>query len=169
MTDDRLIVLGRVSGAYGVKGWLKIHSETDPVQNICRYDPWYLEINGSWQQTTLLQGRKHGKGVVAQLQNCDDRDQAEKLKGCSIAIKREQLPAIEDTDDVYWTDLEGLRVQTIDAVDLGTISHLFETGANDVMVVKGDRERLVPFIREQVIKNIDLEAGLITVDWDPEF
>jgi 16S rRNA processing protein RimM len=167
--DDRYIVLGRVSGVYGVKGWLKIYSETDPVQNIVRYKPWFIEKDKQWSVYVPLQGRKHGKGVVAQLEGCDDRDVAATFKGCKIAIRREQLPRIAGLDEYYWTDLEGLKVKNLDGIELGIVSHLFETGSNDVVVVKGDRERLVPYIKDQVILKIDLDDGIMVVDWDPEF
>jgi len=169
LSDDRYIVLGRVSGIYGVKGWLKIYSETDPVQNIARYKPWFIEKDNQWFEVTPLQGRKHGKGVIAQLEGCDDRDEAAKFKGCKIAIKREQLPQTAGKDEYYWTDLEGLKVENLDGVELGIVSHLFETGSNDVIVIKGDRERLIPYIKDQVVHEIDLDNGLMTVDWDPEF
>ena len=169
MSDDRYLILGRVSGVYGVKGWLKIYSETDPVQNIASYKPWYIEKDNQWFEFMPLQGRKHGKGVIAQLEGCDDRDEAAKFKGCKIAIKREQLPQTAGEDEYYWTDLEGLRVENLDGVELGVVSHLFETGSNDVIVIKGDRERLIPSLKDQVVHKIDLDNGLIIVDWDPEF
>ncbi len=173
MTDgantDELIILGHVSGVFGVKGWLKIYSETDPVQNILKYKPWLLFRNNQWQAFQPLQGKKQGKGVVAYIEGYDDRDQAAGLKGCKIAVRRDQLPEIGDDDGYYWTDLEGLRVENLEGFYLGDISHLFETGSNDVIVVKGDRERLVPYIAEQVVKTVDLDKGLMVVDWDPEF
>jgi 16S rRNA processing protein RimM len=167
--DNQLVVLGKISGAYGVKGWLKIHSETDPVQNIIKYKPWLVLIDKEWKSFQPLQGKKHGKGVIVQLDGIDDRDQAAELKGCKIAITRDQLPASAGKDKYFWTDLEGLIVKTLDGFELGKVSHLFETGANDVLVIKGDRERLVPYIADQVIKQIDLENGWMIVDWDKDF
>ena len=169
MDENQLVVLGHVSGVFGVKGWLKIYSETDPVQNILKYKPWYLLKDKTWQKFQPLQGKRQGKGVVAQLEGYADRDQAAELKGCRIAVKRDQLPAPSDPNVFYWTDLEGLRVENLEGFYLGEVSHLFETGANDVIVVIGERERLVPYIREQVVKTVDLEKGLMVVDWDPEF
>ena len=167
--DERLVVLGRISGVYGVKGWLKIYSETDPVQNIVKYDPWLIRKDKTWHKIKPLQGKKHGKGVVAQLEGYSDRDQAAELKGCEIAVKREQLPSVANMEEYYWTDLEGLRVENLEGFYLGEISHLFETGSNDVIVIKGERERFVPYIREQVVKSIDLDKRLMILDWDPEF
>jgi len=116
----------------------------------------------------LLEGRQHGKGIVAHLQDCDDRDQAQVLMGYEIGIRRDQLPATAP-GEYYWSDLQGLEVINLDGDALGTVDHLIETGANDVLVVKGDRERLIPFIREQVVISVDLDKGEIRVDWDKEF
>jgi len=166
---DRLVTLGRVTGAHGVRGWVKLHSETQPRDNIIHYRTWLLGLGGQWTPREVEAGRAQGKGVVAKLVGCDDRDAAEALKGAEIAVRRSQLAADLAPGEYYWTDLEGLRVVTVDGVDLGTVDHLFETGANDVMVVKGERERLVPFVVDQVVRGVDLADGVIRVDWDPEF
>ncbi len=166
--SSRFVTLGRISGLYGVKGWVKVHSHTSPLTNILDYTNWYLDIDGSWQVFQLQTGRAHGKGIVAKLVDVDDRDQAASLVHMDIAVTRDQLP---DTDKggYYWTDLEGLMVRTIDGLDLGRLDRLFETGSNDVMVVEGERKRLIPYIDVDVVKSVDLAAGVITVDWDPEF
>jgi len=173
LKDERLVVLGHVSGVYGVKGWLRIYSETKPVQNIVKYKPWFIHKNNAWQEVIPLKGKKHGKGVVVQLEGLDDRQQAAELKGCKIAIQRDQLPDVSHGDEYYWTDLEGLRVENLEGFYLGEISHLFETGSNDVIVLvseqEGDRERLIPYIQDQVVKSIDLDKSLMVIDWDPEF
>jgi 16S rRNA processing protein RimM len=90
------------------------------------------------------------------------------LIDCDIAVQREQLPALE-SGEYYWTDLQGLRVVNLEGVELGVVSHLFETGANDVLVVRGERERLIPYTTGEAIQEVDLDHGQITVDWDPEF
>lgn len=128
-----------------------------------------MSTDGSnWQQWKVKDGRLHGKGVVVKLEGCNDRDQAAALIGQDIAIERKDLPPAQQ-DEYYWTDLEGMKVLTVDGVNLGTISHLFETGANDVVVVKGDKERLIPYLRDQVIKKVDLDNAEMVVDWDPDF
>ena len=167
--EDNLVILGHVSGVYGVKGWLKVHSETDPVQNVLKYKPWFVLINKEWKQFLPVQGKKHGKGVIVQLDGYTDRDQSAELKGSKIAVKREQLPDSAGDGEYYWTDLEGLLVKTTDGFELGKISHLFETGSNDVMVIDGEKERLIPYISGQVVKQVDLENKLVTVDWDKDF
>jgi len=151
-----------------VRGWVRVYSYTEPRENIIQYRPWYLRRDGDWQERELVEGRQHGKGVVARLTDCDDRDKASTLIGCEIGIRRDQLPATAP-GEYYWGDLEGLRVVTLEGDELGTVDHLFATGANDVLVVKGDRERLIPFVAEQVITAVDLEKGEIRVDWDKDF
>jgi 16S rRNA processing protein RimM len=159
-----MIVLGRVTGLYGVRGWVKVFSETDPRENILEYAPWYVD----GEPRTVAEGRLHGRSLVARLAGCEDRDQAADLIGREIAIRRDQLPP-PSPDEFYWADLEGLRVETIHGLALGEVSHLFATGANDVLVVRGDRERLLPFVWDQVVHAVDFEAGVIRVDWDPDF
>ncbi len=170
--DPGMILLGRVSGLFGVKGWVKVHSDTEPRDNILNYSPWYLRRQDGWQTYEVIAGRPHGKGIVAQLANCPDRDAAAELIGSTIAIHRDQLPAAPE-DEYYWSDLRGLKVITTQGLELGRIVNLMETGANDVLVVReaGEqgRERLIPFIWQQVIREVDLENGQLTVDWDPEF
>lgn len=168
MQRGNLVIIGRIVGLYGVKGWLRVHAYTSPIQNILGYQPWQIGSDHRWEEHRLEQGKTHGKGLVVKLAGMDDRDQAAALQQQDIAIAREQLPPLAG-DSYYWTDLEGLKVQTLKGAVLGTLDHLFETGANDVMVVKGERERLIPWIRGQVVMKVDMKAGCIEVDWDPEF
>lgn len=147
-----------------MRGWVKVFSETEPRENILGYSPWYLGEDPV--PRAVAEGRCHGKGVVARLNGCEDRDQAAALVGLAIAIRRDQLPPPQP-DEFYWADLEGLEVQTMDGVALGRVDHLFSTPANDVVVVIGDRERLLPFLWDSVIREVDIERGLMRVDWDP--
>jgi len=152
-----------------VRGWVRVYSFTQPRENIIQYKPWYLRRdNGDWREAELEQGRAHGKGVVARLADCADRDQAQLLMGYEIGIREDRLPTLRSGEH-YWKDLVGLRVLNIDGEDFGKVDHLLETGANDVLVVKGERQRLVPFVMKQVIVEVDLEQGLIRVDWDKDF
>ena len=167
--EQRFVTLGRISGVHGVKGWVRVHSDTSPRENIVSYSPWYL-VRGDWQEKRKIKsGRRQGKSVVAKLAGCNDRDAAGELVGAEIRIPRAALPETELPGEYYWADLVGLRVETVEGVDLGRIDHLFETGSNDVIVVQGDRERLIPYIWEQVVQTVDIEAGLMRVDWDPDF
>ena len=162
------ILLGHIAGVYGVQGWVKIYSHTKPVEQILQYSPWQLYIDGQWQTREIVNGRKHGKGVVVQLAGLNDRDEAKALNGTDIAIAREQLPPTE-ADEYYWTDLVGLNVVNTEGLELGVVDHLFETGANDVMVVKGEQEYLIPFVQPDYITDVDLQNRKITVYWLPEF
>jgi len=166
---DKLVTLGHVTGAHGLQGWIKVHSDTSPRENIATYGRLLLDQGHGWKSWKLSGGRRQGKGVVLKLKGCNDRNMAEALTGAKIAIHRDELPELEAPDEFYWTDLEGLAVETVAGESLGKIDHLFETGSNDVLVVKGDRERLIPFIWEQVVQDVDLDERRVVVDWDPEF
>lgn len=166
--SGRQVTVGRIVGVHGVKGWVKLLSHTDPIDNLLRYRPWRVALDGVETELKPLEWRLQGKALVAHIEGIDDRDQAMRWIGADIRIDRSQLPPPRK-NEVYWIDLEGLRVRTIEGTELGTISHLFATAANDVMVVKGDRERLIPFLRDRFVMSVDLDAGVVVVDWDPEF
>jgi 16S rRNA processing protein RimM len=160
--------VGQVSGVYGVRGWIRVRSDCEPREQLLDYSPWQLGIGDGWQHYVLEAGRAHGPGLVAKLASVDDREQAKALVGAHIAVERSQLPALTE-DEYYWNDLVGLEVVTRDGRELGRVTGLMETGANDVLVVGGERERLIPYIPGQVVLRVDTTAGCIEVDWDPEF
>ncbi|HFD92374.1 MAG TPA: ribosome maturation factor RimM [Gammaproteobacteria bacterium] len=164
-TDREHVVVGRVSGIYGVKGWVKVFSYTEPRENILKYSPWMVCRGGQWRPLALKMGRRQGSGIIAHLEGYDDRDQARALMGADIAVRRDQL-ADAGPGEYYWVDLIGLRVKTLQGEDLGRVDHLLETGANDVLVVRGKEEILIPYVRDDVVTGIDLEAGVMTVDWE---
>lgn len=166
--DSRVVGVGRISGVYGVKGWVKIFSYTTPRDNILSYSPWQICIDGKWNAIDVIEGRSHGKGVVAHLNGYDDLESVRPLIHADIAVYRHQFPAASK-GEYYWTDLIGLNVVTVDGVELGRVDHLMETGANDVLVVKDARDRLIPFIPDEVIVEIDMANRTIKVDWDPDF
>lgn len=161
------VKLGQIVGLFGVRGWVKVRSDTRPREAILGYDPWLLELAGRWHEYRLAEGRTHGPGIVARFEGCTDRNAAQALVGATVAVRRGQLPPAAP-GEYYWSELEGLRVINLLGEDLGVVSHLFDTGANDVMVVAGERERLIPFTR-QAVRDVDLEARIIRVDWDREF
>ena len=176
-----MIVLGQVSGVYGVKGWLKIYSYTDPIQAIVDYSPWYIRHGskrGDWQPVELLQGKRHGKTVIVQIPACESRDDAQLYTGYEIAIKTSQLLPLDGRDEFYWSDLIGLKVVNLQGITLGKVSELMETGANDVLVVTstedraddtGATQRLIPWSFNKVIIAVDLDKGQIEVDWQAEW
>lgn len=136
------------------------------MEAILSYQPWL--VGEDRKSVKIVDGRKQGKGLAALLPGYDNREDAVALVGQQIFVDREQMPPT-DEDEYYWSDLEGMEVHTTDGKKLGRVDRLMETGANDVLVVSGDRERLIPFVQGQYVKRVDLEADLIEVDWDPDF
>lgn len=167
-SGERRIVVGRVSGLFGVRGWVKLYSHTRPAENLLDYGDFELNLGGEWTPLGLAEGRVHGSGLIGRFEGIGDRDAAAALVGADLAVSRDDLPETAG-DEYYWADLVGLEVVTGEGVSLGRVDHLVETGANDVMVVKGDRERLVPFTPGRHVQEVDLEGGRIVVDWDPDF
>ena len=145
---------------------MKIYSLTEPREAIFEYQPWL--VGEQLEAVHIEQGIKHGKHLIAMLESINDRDQAESLVHRKIAIYRDQLPELSE-DEFYWTDLVGLAVELEDGTNLGTIRNMLATGANDVMVVQGERERLIPFVIGPYVKSVNLDKGLVVVDWDPDF
>lgn len=166
--NDNQVVLGRIAGLFGVKGWIKVFSFTEPRENIGAYPCWHLELDGQRLAVRVEACQAHGKGVVAKLAGMEDRDEAAPWVGAQISVPRAELPAPEP-GRYYWADLEQLEVRTTGGISLGRVDHLLTTGAHDVMVVRGERERLIPFVTGQTVQEVDLDRGVIIVDWEPEF
>lgn len=162
------VTVGRISGVFGVKGWLKVRSYTEPPDNIARFATWTLRIDGADHPFHVEDGHSHAGSVVAKLRGIDDRDRARDWLGADVVVAREQLPATRE-GELYWTDLEGLAVRTTAGVVLGHVDHLLATGGNDVLVLDGSPQRLIPFIAGSVVKEVDLAAGHIIVDWSPDY
>jgi 16S rRNA processing protein RimM len=159
------VVLGRISGLFGVRGWVKVFSYTEPREAVLKYKGLLLGRNGDWQPIKVAEGQRHGKTVILRLEGVDDRDQAAALIGTEIGAMRSELPEPED-GHYYWLDLIGLKVVHRDGTELGTIKDMLETGANDVMVVEGEQERLIPFIKGRTVINVDLNEKQVDVDWE---
>ena len=166
--ERKWVILGRVSGVFGVKGWLKVQSYTEPRDNIVGFSAWTLRMNGVDRVFDVEDGHSHAGSVVAKLHGIDDRDRARELVGAEIVVVREQLPATA-AGEFYWTDLEGLEVRTTSGIVLGKVDHLLATGGNDVLVLDSKPELLVPFVVGAVVKEVDLGLGLIVVDWSPDY
>lgn len=174
---SNLVDVGRITAVFGVKGWVKIDSFTQPFENIQLYQPWWLKTAHGVKAVEVVESKPHGNVLIAQIKGVNTRDDAERYRGVTIAVERDLLPEL-DSDEYYWHQLEGLTVVSeYNGVNslLGIVDRLMETGANDVLVIKGNqesidqRERLIPYIPEQFVKSVDLSAGQIIVDWDPEF
>lgn len=164
---DGLVYFGRITGLFGVQGWVKIFSYARPREAIIDYSPWLVKTGEDWREMAVEDGRAQGKGVVVKLAGVDDRDQASQMIGADIAIKFSQLPP-PSKGEYYWAQLVGLEVVNLAGQTLGKVDSLFETGANDVLVLRNGKERWLP-ATANVIREVDLEAGVIRVDWDAEF
>jgi 16S rRNA processing protein RimM len=164
------VVIGKIVGLFGVKGWIKIRSYTDPREQIAQYRPWRLAVEGEWRSFDVEALQPQGKSLIARLAGIADRDEAMRLMNSDIVIDRSQLPALKE-NEFYWRDLAGLKVFNLSGVELGTVESLFETGANDVLVVRkeGSPEILIPFVMDRVIHYVDTESGVIRVDWEADF
>jgi 16S rRNA processing protein RimM len=165
---DELVSVGKISGIFGVKGWIKVYSYTEVRENILTYSPWIIKKGKESKLVDVVGGKRHGKTLVANLDGLVDRDAAAELNGWDIFIRPDQLPKAR-RGEYYWADLIGLQVKTVDGIEFGTVQQILETGANDVVVIMGERERLIPFLQEQTIMSVDLDAGIMIVDWDPDF
>ena len=162
------VELGRIAGLFGIKGWVKVFSYTEPRINIADYPVWYLGFPDGARAMRVEECRAQGKAIVARLAGIEDRDQAAALVGANIGVRRDELP-MPEPGSYYWADLEGLAVRTVEGFELGQVHHLIETGAHDVLVVRGERERLIPFVQGQTVTDVDLDQGLLVVDWDPDY
>ncbi len=170
---DERVVIGRISGLHGVQGWVKLFSHTAPRDNLLDYRKVALGRTDAaggtqWTSAELLDGRRQGKTLVARIAGVEDRDAAAAWVGAEIAVPRSALPAAAE-GEFYWVDLIGLDVENTDGEGYGTVDSLIETGAHDVLVVKGERERLIPFAVGPVVKDVDLERKRILVDWDADY
>lgn len=191
--DGKKLVVATISTVFGVKGWVKVNSHTQPPENAFKYLPWKIKTSGSmggsksefsqsealkedrnWQELSVAEYKRHAKGLVARFEGCNDRDEARKYTGLDVYVDQDLIPTLE-SDEHYWHDLEGLKVFNLNGSLFGTVDYLFETGSNDVLVVKAcegsldKKERLIPYIVDQVIKEIDATRGEIRVDWEEDF
>ena len=167
--DKDHLVIGKITGYYGVKGWVKVFSYSMPKENILNYKNWFILADDIFINHLLIDGKEHQKKIIVKLDNVDSRDDAKEIIGKDVFISQLDLTDLED-DEYYWRDLEGLSVITTKGLCLGKIQYLFETGANDVMVVKeGNSECLIPYSLGNVVTDIDLDKGEVTVDWDVNY
>ena len=181
--SEQYYILGKISGFYGVKGWVKLYSYTDPRDNIVKYSSLNIKLPGQqcsaeqWQTIKLDAGKIHGKGVIANFSGYDTREAAASLIGSELSVQRGDFkPSAQD--EYFWADLIGLQVINLEGIELGLVSRLMETSANDVLVVKAfesgaetqsEEEILIPFVQPLYIKGVDLKSGVISVDWHADW
>ncbi len=165
-TEHEKILMGRFGAPHGVKGSIKIHSWTTPTDNIFSYQPWHIYRNNQWQ-TVTANIYSNGTTLIACIKELQNRDTAREMTNLDIYIDKSQLPKLS-SGQYYWSELAGMRVVTSCQNDLGTVSYVFNTGANDILAVQGERERLLPFVSNTIV-NVDMSNNTIVVDWDPSF
>jgi len=164
---DDLVVMGRVAAPYAVKGWVKVQTFTEYLDSLLDYPAWWLGKAGKWREVEVLEAKVHGQTLLAHLEGIDDRDAAEALNGFEIAVARDEMPPAED-DEYYWSDLIGFQVVNLAGESLGRLDGFLETGAHDVMQVKGEKDRLIPFTAP-IVDRVELEAKRVVVDWGLDF
>lgn len=166
-SNDDYIIVGKIGAPYGVRGWVKIQSFTEPLENILHYQPWFFaDKQNNWQEVATESRQVHGLSLMAKFADVDSPEAARLLTGKTIAIPRDLLPKLNN-DEYYWSDLQGLTVLDKEGKALGIVTSLMETGANDVLIVKGEKEFAVPYLPGKSILSIDLEKREIRVDWEP--
>lgn len=173
--DQEFITLGKLTSAYGVRGWVKVYSFTQPMDAILEYSPWYVRGLEGIKPMNVLRGRSHGDGMVASLEGVETREQAHSLRGLEVCVPKHLLPKLE-AGEYYWHELIGLQVINVQGQNLGKIVDMMSAGsANDVMIVRGDansidqEERLIPYVVDQYVLSVALDLGQIQVDWLPEY
>lgn len=172
--DTKYVLVGKITAAYGIQGWVKVYSHTSPMEQILKYKPWLLKKGSKSQVLKPVKGKTQGKGLVARLEGFEDRNQAEAILGYEVWVDRSLFADLED-GEFYWDQLEGLKVFNQQEQLLGQVSHLIETGANDVLVLKAtpesidDKERLIPFVEPEIVLQVDLLAGSMRVNWDADY
>lgn len=159
--------MGRVSAPFGVKGWVKVQPFTENTDSLLQYAPWWVSAPNGWDSLTVEESAVRGNTLAVRFAGFVDRDKAASLKGREIAIARDQLPPPGE-GEYYWIDLVGLAVENMHGQSLGRVERLFEAGAGPVLVVVGDRERLLPFV-DAVVKRVDLDARKLLVEWELDY
>jgi 16S rRNA processing protein RimM len=158
-----MVTLGKIAGTFGVHGWIKVQSFTDPPENIFEYDHWRLYRSGQWTSVEIEDGRVTGKGVLAKLAGIDSPEDARLYIGAELGVPRSEMPQTAP-GEYYWSDLEGLEARSANGDVLGWVDHFRSTPAGDVVVVRGAREHWIPFVKDRILK-VDLERGCIVLDW----
>lgn len=175
MSESGYLEVGRFGSVYGVRGWIRIISETENPENVFTYSPWLLRKAGGWRSIQLSEWKRHNEGYICKIEGISDREQAKLLTGQAVFVTEDVLPPLQE-GEYYWRDLIGLSVVNTAGYALGVVDDLMDTGSNSVLIVRaeerdafGKKERLIPVINGRFVKGVDFGAKVITVDWDPDF
>lgn len=183
MALEDLVIMGRIVAPYGVYGWIKVLPDTEEIDGLFDYETWWIGKDQTWRAYPVLEAKVHNDVLVVKLDGVNDRDMAFALKAQQVAVPRDALPEPEE-NAYYWSDLIGLKVTNTAGIDFGVVTQVFETGANDVLVVREQspkpvvgkdgktrqeyQERLIPFT-DEAVPEVNLAAGTLLVDWDADF
>lgn len=159
--------MGRIAAPFGIKGWVKVQPFSDDPGTLMDFESWRIGRGAEHTHYTVETAQEHGKAMVAKLEGVDDRDKAYALRGMEISVARSSLSPPAD-DEYYWSDLIGLTAVNREGIELGKVDSLMETGAHDLLVIKGKREYLIPFVG-QFVGKIDVAGGQIEVDWGEDY
>lgn len=162
-----MVVMGRVRVPHGIKGWVKIQPFTQEVEGLLDYPEWWLGRDGEWKPHRVAEMAVHGATVIARFEGSEDREDAAAFKGSDVAIPRSELPETGE-NEFYWRDLLGAEVSNPRGDKLGKVASLLDTGGNQVLVLEGDKERLIPFI-SGVIVEVDLAGRRLVVEWELDY
>lgn len=162
------VVIGRFGRPHGIKGFVTVHSFTDPRDNILNYTDWHVFLNNAWQPVKLLCVESQNKAIIAQIDGYPERELVSRLTNAEIAIQKEQLAELEP-GEYYWHQLVGMSVINQKGESFGTVIEVMPTGANDVLIVQGEKRYLIPYLPGQFIIEINSSKQVITVDWDVDF
>lgn len=172
-SGDR-VVLGRVLGAFGIQGWIRVKPFTESFEGLAEQSTWTLSRTGLERDVVVEEWKPHGASLLAKVKGIDDRDDAEAVRGADVTVSRENLPQA-DEGEYYWSDLIGLAVRNERGVDLGVVAGLIAAPAHDVLCVEssavggdGKREQLIPFV-EPIVKGVDLGNRTVTVEWEADY
>lgn len=160
------LLIGKINGFFNVNGWVKVFSYTNIKKNILKYQPWWYLVDNTWQKIIIINGREQGKTIVAQIKDIDNKDKAQKFLAVDLYIDKSQLPELQN--QIYWHELKGMSVVNLENIKFGIVDNIVATGANDVLVVKGHKERWIPYLKPFLI-SVNREDKIITVDWDKDF
>ncbi|KTD15000.1 ribosome maturation factor RimM [Legionella israelensis] len=159
------IIVGRFGRVHGVKGFITVHSYTDPRDNILSYNNWHMFLNEQWLPVKPLQVKVNNKSILALIEGYERRELASQLTNIEIAVSKDSLPELKP-GEYYWYELIGMQVINRDGKELGKITDIMPTGANDVLVVTSEKRHLIPYLPEQVILEVNKDKRFIKVDWD---
>ena len=165
--NDKKLLVGKINGFFGLQGWVKVFSYTSPRSNILNYSPWSIKSEDIFQEIDVIKGREQSKTIVAHIKGIDNREDSQKFIGKDVYIDKDQLPELKE-GKYYWHELIGFKVINNNQENLGVVDYFVETGANDVLVVRGKKEHWIPYI-EPFLISIDTQNKEILVEWDKDF